>query len=398
MNFTPFWEKSNPSESLDDKYMDSDLRDLRGQSVGENDLFQKDDVYEDIENDFYQEASISIDKITDGRIPESQKEQILDELLNILRKRTDNFSSSVPTRNNEIVNPFSFADSTNFNQSKPCINLILTIPSANSSYPQNYAYLQQPMMPMAQNPYFQMPQNQQPQLLQQPGYYYGGQVPYQTLETTSKPGKSKHKSHKDNSKSKHSSHKHKDKSKSKSKKSSKDSGEVIKLKYTPGNDFNGIIHYLTNKTHGNIHDNGTIQVTSDCSGSSGHPKNLLHPEGREIYNSNGSTTAWVCFDFKDMKVKLSNYTIKSCHWSKNIGHIRSWVIEVSDDNSSWTTIDQHTDCQDLNGTYLIKTYEVQPNKYSRYIRFRHTGSIWGGCPYGFKAMEFYGNLKMKSKK
>ena len=46
--------------------------------------------------------------------------------------------------------------------------------------------------------------------------------------------------------------------------------------FTENNEFNGIIKYLTGKTGGNIHDNGTINVSSNSIyGNKGHPKNLL---------------------------------------------------------------------------------------------------------------------------
>ena len=99
-----------------------------------------------------------------------------------------------------------------------------------------------------------------------------------------------------------------------------------------------------------------------------------------------------------MEIEVTNYTIKSSHCS--IGHLRSWVLEISNDNSNWKTIDEHKDDSSLNGPNLTRTFSTQKSKFSRYCRFRHTGEYWGYKPSGtsieFNSLEFYGKLKTSS--
>ena len=81
--------------------------------------------------------------------------------------------------------------------------------------------------------------------------------------------------------------------------------EIKVFNRQPQNEFNGIIKYLTDKTGGNIHDNGTIEVTSNSIEGSNHPKNLLDTcnyYGPEIKEAN----FWVCFDFKNMEIEITS--------------------------------------------------------------------------------------------
>lgn len=170
--------------------------------------------------------------------------------------------------------------------------------------------------------------------------------------------------------------------------------------YFEGNEFNGIIKYLTNKTGGNIHDNGTINVSSNSIyGSKSHPKNLLNFNDSTSYHSNDQSNVWICFDFKNMEVEIDHYTIESYYCPANYGgHIKNWVIEISNDGESWTQIDNRSNCSDLNGNRKIATFDVIPNGYSRYVRFYHTGTCWddyktNNCTIFFLSIEFYGNLR-----
>lgn len=173
--------------------------------------------------------------------------------------------------------------------------------------------------------------------------------------------------------------------------------KIIVRNYNDRNEFNGLFKYLTEKTGGNIHDNHTITVSSnsiqqnDLLGTH-HPKFLLEPENKnqDYLAQNGKFDAWVCFDFKNMKIQVTSYSIRSSQ--KQIGHIKNWVIEVSNDGTNWSVIDERNNCPDLNGPNKTKNYSVQPNQFSRYCRFRHTGEIWSG-QIELNAIEFYGSLK-----
>ena len=183
--------------------------------------------------------------------------------------------------------------------------------------------------------------------------------------------------------------------------------DVSKLfKIEKGNEFDGIMRYLTNKTGGNIHDNGTIEITSNSFCNGHHPKNSVDYDNSTFYASvNDSTLAHICFDFKDNRIQLSNYSIKSYNRSQNYEHLRSWVVEVSNDGEEFKEIDSHSDDPTLNNSNSVGTFNISKgsNKFYRYIRIRQTNYSWYGYPnnnnhqYYIQFIEFFGKLKEKTK-
>lgn len=102
---------------------------------------------------------------------------------------------------------------------------------------------------------------------------------------------------------------------------------------------------------------------------------------------------WICFDFKNRKIKVTNYSIKSHKLGKDGHQLKSWKIEISNDGRTWIKIDEHKDCPTLNGSCITGTFTVEPNDFSRYVRLHQTGTPWGGHDLWFYYIEFYGYLK-----
>ena len=72
----------------------------------------------------------------------------------------------------------------------------------------------------------------------------------------------------------------------------------LPLLYENGKEFKGIVSYLTQKTGGNIHTNGTIEVSSNdfCSGR--EPWNLLDLENENYFCANSKWDVWICLNAK----------------------------------------------------------------------------------------------------
>lgn len=171
-----------------------------------------------------------------------------------------------------------------------------------------------------------------------------------------------------------------------------------------GHEFDGIMHYLTEKSGGNIHDNGTIEITTNSFDRDYHPKNLVDYRNPNYYYSK---MAWlypfVCFDFKDRRVKLSEYSIKSCSFCQNACHLRNWVLEVSNDGSSWAQVDRHTEDPTLNGSGIVANFKLAnaSNDFFRFIKLRSTGFSWVNNPSedsGIRLglIEFFGQIAESS--
>lgn len=177
------------------------------------------------------------------------------------------------------------------------------------------------------------------------------------------------------------------------------------FKIEQGNEFKGIMHYLTNKTGGNIHDNGTIEITSNSIAHSDYqPKNCVDYKNDNIYASNNSTLAYVCFDFKDNRIQLSNYSIESYDNGKNYENLRSWVVEVSNDGEKYLEIDCHSDDETLNGSNNIGIFNISKgnDQFYRFIRLRQTNYSWWGYPncnnhqIYIQFIEFFGKFEEKN--
>lgn len=176
--------------------------------------------------------------------------------------------------------------------------------------------------------------------------------------------------------------------------------DIKEFEFSEHKNFNGIMNYLTKKTEGNINDNGIVEITSNSYVSDFHPKNLVDYQKNNYYHSKDDGNAIVSFDFKDMSVQLSSYSIKSNN-SKVFGtHLKNWVIEASNDEYNWKTIDCHVDDASLNGPNFISNFKIQQEKndFYRFVRLRQTGNSWYSyCNHNyiiFCFIEFYGKLKI----
>ena len=67
---------------------------------------------------------------------------------------------------------------------------------------------------------------------------------------------------------------------------------------------------------------------------------------------------------------------------------------MSDDGSTWEAVDERN-TQDLNGKYVVKTYEcsTRSDRFVRFVRLRQTGKNSFGNDYlMLSEIEFFGNL------
>lgn len=168
---------------------------------------------------------------------------------------------------------------------------------------------------------------------------------------------------------------------------------------TKSNEINGIFKYLTEKTGGNIQENGTIKITSNSIGA-GDLKNLVDFQNNNYFKFKDISDSTICFDLKDKQIQITNYSIKSYADSTNGDHLKSWVLEVSNDEKNWRKIDEHTNDSHLNGEYVIATFDTNKiEDFYQFIRLKQTGRNWHGDGHfhtEFVFIEFYGKLRNRS--
>lgn len=165
------------------------------------------------------------------------------------------------------------------------------------------------------------------------------------------------------------------------------------------------MRYLTKTTGGNIHDNKTIEITSNMIYELNHPKNLVDYQNDNYYYPSGNDkNAYACFDFKDKLVQITGYSIKSYDGKENSRHIRNWSVEVSNDGERWEEIDRRQNESSLNGPNRIVSFQISPERkqFYRFIRILETVISWDGrnnrYDSVFSKVEFFGKLQQPQKK
>ena len=157
--------------------------------------------------------------------------------------------------------------------------------------------------------------------------------------------------------------------------------------------FNGIVQHLRGECGGNPHEKGVISITASSNNHRHQCHQLVDYGWNSYWGTNSAPNSWVQFDFKSRRVCLSHYSLKSDGNSSH--HLLSWVLEVSDDGSTWEAVDERN-TQDLNGAYVVKTYECskRSNRFVRFVRLRQTGkNSYNYDHLMLSEIEFFGKLR-----
>ncbi|KAK8838437.1 hypothetical protein M9Y10_033064 [Tritrichomonas musculus] len=176
----------------------------------------------------------------------------------------------------------------------------------------------------------------------------------------------------------------------------KESG-TIECKYE-GDELCGIISYMKKNC-------GDSLKFSDAGDPSACPTiNLFSYDSdhiNDVYENqrNGQaeeSDGWVEVDFRDRKVNLTSYTIRSCANSKDrYNKPKSWRIAGSNDRSNWDVLDHQVDCSLVNGEYMQHKFDCTNNhKFYRYIRYKQEDSWSSRYPFNIRltCLELFGSI------
>jgi hypothetical protein len=134
----------------------------------------------------------------------------------------------------------------------------------------------------------------------------------------------------------------------------------------------GIIHHLTAECGGNVHDRGVVTITADRpydSRPDHAARNIADLEADSVFEFDNAPDMWVCYDFQNRKVVLTDYSIKSFPTKEQV-NLKSWVIEVSDDDAQWTEADRRQNRTELCATNVVQLFAVARPASGRYVRLR----------------------------
>jgi hypothetical protein len=132
--------------------------------------------------------------------------------------------------------------------------------------------------------------------------------------------------------------------------------------------LDGIISYLTTKHRGNVHDEGIVTITSKsvvCDSPRWAVRNAADFTSDLFFQSRDRPGQWVCWDFHEMRVRPTHYTIK-CYY------LKSWMVESSLNGEAWTEIDRQTDNEDFTGVGLRTASFAVSKSDCRFIRLTQT--------------------------
>lgn len=164
------------------------------------------------------------------------------------------------------------------------------------------------------------------------------------------------------------------------------------FKYVEGNEFHGIFDYLQKKSNGNIES----EVNFSASSYRGNdvPLNTVRFDSRAYFYANNAKNSWICYDFKEHKIVLENYTIRSYGTNGN-AHPKSWAVEGSNDNNNWEIIDNQENSPYLKENDAKHTFAVQKEKLKEFklVRIRQTGPTHRNDDvFLIDSVEFYGEF------
>jgi hypothetical protein len=180
--------------------------------------------------------------------------------------------------------------------------------------------------------------------------------------------------------------------------------------YADGQPLSGIIAYLTDKFGGNLHEKGIVLMSASSIALDACParrkfmfdeidrifadSHLPIREDSQItrnpswgpdqaldfgkmtsFNSMNKPNQWIIWDFKDLQICPTGYTIQSGFWN----FPKSWVVEGSKDGVNYVELDSQVDNEEVKKCIGAVTIQIQNSELFRYLRVtqgakNHTGS------------------------
>ena len=134
-------------------------------------------------------------------------------------------------------------------------------------------------------------------------------------------------------------------------------------------EFAGIIDYLRTKSNGKVDDEINFMSSSNDGGDypSYVPRTVaLFDDHSKCFVSGNKPGSWICLDFKEHRVIPTDYTIRSCDGGTNNHHLKSWVVECSNDNNEWKVVDERENESSLNGPLCAHIFKIQQGNSEEY--------------------------------
>jgi hypothetical protein len=170
----------------------------------------------------------------------------------------------------------------------------------------------------------------------------------------------------------------------------------VVCRFDPNSNQDGIISYLTKRFGGHVTDRNIVSITASSVASQSYPlRHVADFEKQSGFYTNNESNSWICYDFKDMQIKVTHYSIRTQR-GYDAHHLRSWTLEGSKDGSKWMKIDARQNDTSFNSPGAIATFSISEDFQEEFgqIRLRQTGKNSSQCDnFMVNAIEFFGVLK-----
>ena len=164
----------------------------------------------------------------------------------------------------------------------------------------------------------------------------------------------------------------------------------------PNNDqkvcFNGIFREMIKRCNNqNPHNLKLIQIIPSDSICTTYPQVI--EDGFKSHWFTYVPDPSLTFDFKNYKILVKGYSLRTYSGGPNNGHLKSWDLEGSDDNKDWKIIHSVRDSDALNDAKKESYWKVENSQKFRYIRLHMIGKSWSGADFMvLRGIEFFGSI------
>jgi hypothetical protein len=164
----------------------------------------------------------------------------------------------------------------------------------------------------------------------------------------------------------------------------------IAFPFREGSPFEGIISFLTRTHCGNVSDLGIVSVSSSSVNANCVAKNVADFNTSSILQTCNEANSWICYDFKDQRVKIQYYSLRS-RSDRDGHHPINWALEGSVNGSEWVELDRRSNCRDLCGLNKSATFSATESDFFRMIRILQWGTESSGYHHlTISAFELFG--------
>jgi hypothetical protein len=164
---------------------------------------------------------------------------------------------------------------------------------------------------------------------------------------------------------------------------------ICRVRSPPSRD--GILFGLTKKYGGHVHEQEIVTVTSSSvAHDAAHPpESIADLIDASFFGSQNTPGQWVCWDFQEMRVRLTHYTFAYVCYAANL---TAWRLESSLDGENWVEIDRRIHVPPIvEGE--VASFAIPNPVESRFIRLTQTEkNHTGDHMLRLDGVEFHGKL------